>query len=68
MLVEFLRDCPRELAPKLTMILQAKVCRHLAKLKQQKNKTLEVHSKLSNTTAAFFKKSIKKVTQLVSLA
>lgn len=67
-LVELLRDCPGELAPELTMMLQAKVCRRLAKLEQQKNKTLEVHSKLSDTTAAFFEESIKQVTQLVSLA
>jgi hypothetical protein len=67
-LVELLRDCPGELAPELTMMLQAKVCRRLAKLEQQKNRSLEVHSKLSDTTAAFFEESIKQVTQLVSLA
>jgi hypothetical protein len=68
LLFELLRDCPGDLTPELTMMLQAKVCRRLANLEQQKDRSLEVHSQLSDATAAFFEESVKQVTQLVSLA
>ena len=68
LLVELLLECPGRLAPELTMILRAKICRRLAKLEQEKNRSLEVHNQLSSATTAFFEESITQVSQLVNLA
>jgi hypothetical protein len=68
LLIELLLECPGRLAPELTMFLRAKICRRLAKLEQEKDKSSEVYSRLFNTTTAFFKDSIAQVTQLVNLA
>ncbi|KAH9865890.1 hypothetical protein J1614_009477 [Plenodomus biglobosus] len=68
LLIELLLECPGRLAPELTMTLRAKVCRRLAKLEQEKSKSPELYGPLFNTTSAFFKESIVKVTHLVNLA
>ncbi|EUC26942.1 hypothetical protein COCCADRAFT_10307 [Bipolaris zeicola 26-R-13] len=67
-LVEILLECPRRLAPELTMTLRAKICRRLAKLEQEKNRMPEVYGQLFNATTDFFKNSIMEATQLVNLA
>ncbi|KAH6355539.1 hypothetical protein HBI34_227520 [Parastagonospora nodorum] len=68
LLVELLLECPGRLAPELTLILRAKICRRLAKLEQEKDKSPEVYDQLFRATTAFFKYSIAQATQLVNSA
>jgi hypothetical protein len=69
LLVELLNEISGRLAPELTMILRAKICRRLAKLEQEKNMSADdTYGQLFNTVTQFFKDSIEKVTRVVESA
>lgn len=68
MLVEFLHECPSQLAPELTIILRAKVCRRLAKLEQEKGSSPSMHDHLFTVAGPFFRETIIRATKVVESA
>jgi hypothetical protein len=67
-LVELLNECPRQLAPELTMMLRAKICRRLAKLELEKSSSHTVYDHLFNMAGPFFRETIIRTTKLVESA
>ncbi|KAF1997703.1 hypothetical protein P154DRAFT_622249 [Amniculicola lignicola CBS 123094] len=68
LITELLSECPGRLAPELTMMLRAKICRRLAKLEQEKSQCPDVYGHLFASAGTFFKDSIMNATELVELA
>jgi len=68
LLVEFLNECPSQLAPELTMTLRAKICRRLAKLEQEKGSSPAEYDYLFSATGSFFKEAITRVGKLIESA
>ncbi len=68
MLTELLKDCPGRLAPEMTLILRAKICRRLAKLEQEKFTLPAVSGDLFVIARPFFEETIIQTTKLVEPA
>ncbi|KAH8725994.1 hypothetical protein GQ44DRAFT_771576 [Phaeosphaeriaceae sp. PMI808] len=68
LLVEFLNECPGQLAPELTLTLRSKICRRLAKLEQQKSTSLAVYRFLFATFGNFLAEGITRATNSVETA
>jgi hypothetical protein len=68
LLIELLKESSGRLAPELTLILRAKVCRRLAKLEQDKDLLPDLYSKLFAVVTPFFKSSLEEVTEAVNAA
>ena len=69
-LAHLLENCYDQLASKLTIMLNAKLCRRLAKLKIDKNQTsfvFPVYNQLFDSIDPLFKEIIKKATKHVEL-
>ena len=70
-LAQLLEDCAGQLAPELTVILRAKLCRRLAKLEMDKNRVSSaavVHNQLFGSIGPILKTMIEKATDQVELA
>ncbi|KAK0740027.1 hypothetical protein B0T18DRAFT_490812 [Schizothecium vesticola] len=72
LLARLLEDCAGNLAPELTILLRAKLCRRLAKLEMDAAKAPPEHKsayrQLSDSTSCFFISAIKNATSAVELA
>ena len=68
LLVELLSECPSQLAPELTMMLRAKICRRLAKLEQEKGSSLTVYDHLFTVAGPFCKETIMRITKAIESA
>ncbi|KAF2647966.1 hypothetical protein K491DRAFT_722967 [Lophiostoma macrostomum CBS 122681] len=68
LLVDLLNDCPSQLSPELTMTLQAKICRRLAKLEQQKDTSRPLYDHLFEVVGPYCEKPIVRITKLVQSA
>lgn len=69
-LAHLLEDCYGQLAPELTIMLKAKLCRRLAKLEMDKNQASfvsPVYNQLFDSIGPLFKKVIRKATEHVEL-
>ena len=66
-LAQLLEDCAGKLAPELTMMLKAKLCRRLAKLEMDKTQTSAVYKRLFGSIGPMLKGIIKKATEQVDL-
>ena len=67
-LVQLLQDCAGQLAPELTIMLKAKLCRRLAKLEIDKSRPSNVYGQLFGSVGPLFKETIEKATEQVELA
>ncbi|KAH0566486.1 hypothetical protein GP486_000104 [Trichoglossum hirsutum] len=67
-LAELLRDCPSQLAPELTMMLKAKLCRRLAKLEMDSSRASDIYRKLFSKFRAMFEGIIEEAIEQVQLA
>jgi hypothetical protein len=67
-LVELLNECPSQLAPELTIMLRAKICRRLAKLEQEKDNSPDIYDHLFTVAGPVFKETIMRVTNVVESA
>jgi len=71
-LARLLEDCARNLAPELTILLRAKLCRRLAKLEMDNAEAPpeyeSTYRQLSDSTSCFFSSAIKNATSAVELA
>jgi hypothetical protein len=67
-LAELLDDCAGQLAPELTVMLKAKLCRRLAKLEMEKTVAPGIHEQLFRSHGPNLKTIIKNAAKLVELA